>query len=326
MRNKKILVTGGAGFIGKKLVLSLFEEGNQIIIIDKNNNVGISDKNITIYNLNLSSSWDLSFLRDIDYVFHLAVAKDSAGEQACYDTNVKGTDNLIFWLKRKSPNITKFIYIGSLQSEGFDKKCPSSLYGKTKLLAEGIIRKNSEDIPYVIIRSPRVYGPGDKRGIFIIFKCMKKGFVPIIADIEKRKASLIYIDDIIEAMICAAESGVINKSYYISDGKIYSWKEIYENMALALNKKYEGLLKIRMPQKVIKISIPFIRMLGKVLNSSIEAQSLSALDSKDWTCSPDDFFKDMDWRPRYSLVEGMKNTVNWLLEEINEDTPDNPPI
>jgi nucleoside-diphosphate-sugar epimerase len=315
MRNKKVLVSGGAGFIGKRLVLRLLEEGNQVIVIDKNTDIGICNKNISIYNLDISLSPNLSFLKDIDYVFHLAAAKDSAGEQACYDTNVKGTDNLIFWLKRLSPNIIKFIYIGTLQSEGFDKKSPSSLYGKTKLLAEEIIRKNSEDIPYVVIRSPRVYGPRDKRGIFIIFKCMKKGFVPIISDIEKRKASLIYIDDIIEAMFCAAESAITNKCYYISDGNIYSWKEIYEIMALALNKKYEGLLKIRMPQKVIKISIPLIRMFGKILNSSIEAQSLSAIDSKDWTCSPGEFFKDMGWKPRYFLTEGMKNTVNWLLEE-----------
>ncbi len=316
----KILVTGGLGFIGKQLVQRLMKE-NQVIVIDKNTEKDkfkdkFMESNLLMYNLDLSQSPPLEFLRDIDYVFHLATAKDSAGEKVCYLTNVEGTINLLHWLAELSPNLKKFIYIGSLLSYGFgEKKKASSLYGKTKLLAEREIRRFGDRIPYIILRSCRVYGPGDKRGIYLIFKFIKKGFIPVVSKVEERFASLIYIDDIIEAMILAAQSNITNKVYSISDGNVYSWKEVYEAMALALDKEYKKLYKITIPQKLIIKVLPLLRNISKLLGASLEGQSLEELSSKYWTCDPSDFFEDTGFKPKIFLREGMQRTGEWLKNQ-----------
>jgi len=318
MENKKILVTGGKGFLGSRLVVRLSKENAQVIVVDKAV-FKTSLKNVTFYKLDISEMPPLPFLENIDYVFHLAAAKDSAGEKACYATNVKGTENILYWLGKLSPNLKKFVYIGSLLSEGFRNKGAASLYGKTKLLAEGVIENNPFGIPYLILRTARIYGPGDKRGFFSILKFMQKGIMPLVSNMEERFASLIYIDDAIDAMIISAESDIKNRIYYLSDGNMYAWQAIYEIMASSLGKDYNKLFKIVMPAKVIEVFSPFIRKIGKLINPSLEGHSLNELGSKQWVCDPSSFLRDTGFRPKHSLREGMKKTVEWFLNFIERN-------
>ncbi len=166
----RVLVTGGCGFIGTKLVPSLIMNGYKVISVDTQFFGNYLGKNKNLVNLKMNMR-DLNdkYFKNVDYVIHLAaISNDPAAlldSQITWETNVLNTYHLLELCKKN--NVKKFIFAssGSVYGVSKDKKVtentklvPISNYNKTKMIGEKIIESYKKDFDIVILRPGTVCG------------------------------------------------------------------------------------------------------------------------------------------------------------------------
>ncbi len=318
----KTLVTGGTGFTGTHLVQRLSREGHEVVVLSRNKEAkkGLPEKGVSLWVGDLREKDSLRGLpADLDYVFHCAAERDSAGERLCHATNVEGTRNLLSVILEQKVKLKKFIYVSSLGAAGFGKDRtpkteedppePVSFYGRTKLEAEQEVIRHREELPYIILRPCKIYGPGDKR-ILLHFKFVKYGLVPDLG-LTKRFMSLCYIDDFVEAALLAAKGDRVHEIYFVSDGNLYSWQTFYETIARALDKK---LRTIWVPEALMAAVTPLLRLVARSPQRliPIEPTTLNEIKSRCWSCDPSKFFGHFGFRPRVDIETGLKKTGEWF--------------
>lgn len=257
IENKKILVTGGAGFIGSNLALSLEERypQNQYFIIDdfsSGNFNNIIDFKGEVIAQDISKI-DLShyFSNGLDIIFHQAAITDTTitDQKEIIFKNVEGFRNVLgFALKSKAHLIyasSASIYGNSLRpmKEGEGEK-PLNLYGFSKLIIDNLVKKYLKDNLIIGLRYFNVYGPRELyKGkmasmIFQLYLQMKDGKRPRIFKYGEQKRDQVYIKDVIEANLLAIEakrSGIFN----IGTGKATTFNEIIKNLKEILNNNLE---------------------------------------------------------------------------------------
>ena len=175
--NKKVVVTGGAGFIGSHLVEALVNHNAQVIVLD-NLTTGTKENLSTIFNKITFIEGDirnsktcLQALQGTSIVFHLAaqvsVPESVKNPRFCFETNVSGTFNLLEAAQKN--NIKRFIFSSSCAVYGDQKKpckesltChPTSPYAWSKFFGEQLCQQYSETflLPTLCLRYFNVYGP-----------------------------------------------------------------------------------------------------------------------------------------------------------------------
>jgi UDP-glucose 4-epimerase len=288
----KILVTGGAGFLGKYIVKSLLSEEHEITVFDNFSNSSNQDLKI-LEKLNVKTiKGDITKIKDIDVatinqniVIHLA-AKISVSESVknpneTFDVNVKGTKNVL--LSCKKNHVKKVIVSSSAAVYGEIKSSkikltensetnPISPYGKSKLEMEKIVKEIclKHKINYVILRIFNIFGLGQSdeyAGVISKFlKNIKNDEQLKIFGDGTQTRDFVSVDDVITAI---KNSTSYNKSgiFNIASGNIITIKKLAETM-ISLSEKN---LKIKyLPQKIddIKFSQADISSAKREINYS----------------------------------------------------------
>jgi len=233
LRTKRILVTGGLGFIGSNLVISLVKLGAKVTIIDNLtpqqggnlfNIKPVANRVTTHFNDIRDIPAMTQLVQNQDYIFHLARQTDHIISQTDpfpdIDINIRGTTIILEACKRVNPKV-KFIYIGTRGQYGkamrlpVDENAPTNpkgMYEITNLAAEKIIGiyNDIHGIPAVMLRLTNTYGPRaqmkhDRSGIvnWFIRLILEGRPIPIFGD-GKLKRDFLYIDDAVEAIINCA--------------------------------------------------------------------------------------------------------------------------
>jgi UDP-glucose 4-epimerase len=207
----KILITGGAGFIGTSLIKKLPKE--KFIVCSKNNKTkNFDNKNIIYECVNIESDNFLDIVTNHkpDILIHMAAF---AGLKQCeenpsqaFTTNVYGTFNVV---RACSLNKIRLIFLSSREVYGqtvneIDEKHslkPTNVYGISKLLAEKIIlsEHKKSGLEYIILRLSNVFGPGGKSGINkIIQSAIQNNKIFLYGG--DQTINLIYIDNFIDIL------------------------------------------------------------------------------------------------------------------------------
>ncbi len=164
----KILVTGGSGFIGTNVILSLLEEGHHVLNLDSHKPRLKKILSITvpcnIENFSDLSSNVLGF--NPDYIIHLAARTDLAGKSlADYSANTVGVENLMEVLP-DLPNLKKVIITSSMLvcHTGYQPKnqfdyAPTTFYGQSKVETEKIVWAHQPPCDWAIVRPTSIWGP-----------------------------------------------------------------------------------------------------------------------------------------------------------------------
>jgi UDP-glucose 4-epimerase len=259
----RILVTGGAGFIGKHLVKFLIEKGYLVTIFDNFSN---SEKNSVAFHVNMGAKiieGDITKFEDVinainghDIVIHLA-AKISVEESIknpseTFHINVDGTKNVLVACEKT--HVKKLIVASSAAVYGESlpnvkltedsKVDPISPYGESKVMMEHEISKfiAKHNINCIILRFFNIYGIGQSPEYAgVITKFMKKITtnkpLEIFGD-GMQTRDFVSIKDVIDSIYDAIENGK-NGTYNIASGKTITIKELAEFMISLYGKDLE---------------------------------------------------------------------------------------
>ena len=299
---RKAVVTGGAGFIGSHLVDRLVESEWDILVIDNlySGKEEFINKKAHFIKQDIRSSEIENLIKRFNpsVLFHLAaqidvrISLNNPVEDA--DINVLGTLNLI----RTIMNIGDIKFIFSSTGGAIygnvnfaDEKTlplPISPYGVAKLACEGYIRSLSSDhFRYTNLRYGNVYGPrqdpnGEAGVVAILIGKMLKSEESVLYGYGKMVRDYVYVEDVVDANMLAIENGD-NNTINIGTGKPTTVNEIYENLSEILHRKIAPKRMEKRPGEIDSVS----------LNS-------------------DKAVKILGWKPKTSLRDGLRKTVEWF--------------
>lgn len=316
----KAFVTGGTGFIGSHLADYLIDDDawGTVKCLVRSDEKWLEGKSYKKISGDLDSIKTIErALEDTDVVFHLAAIVKAPSKKEFIHANVEATENLLRLAQRNG--VKKMVILSSLAAAGpsngeplreDDEMEPVSTYGKSKKQMEEMIHDLADnDMSITILRPPAVYGPREDQ-IFTLFKMMSKGIAPIVGDGENPKLSLLYVQDLVQAIVKAAkqsEKGV--NTYFVGGDRITNWNEIKDIVSTVLGKK-SITLKIK-PDWVKKIA-------GAVETTSALFGSYPVLNREKanemiltWTCSHDKAAKELSYKPEFTLEEGISRTLRW---------------
>jgi len=256
--NKRVLITGGAGFIGSQLARRLLKENAHVIILD-NFSVGKKENippDCEVIEGDVTDEKTLNKINDIDYVFHFGAPSSvilfNENPKLCIHTTICGFVNVLEWAKRAG--VRKVVYPSSgsvygntpLPQREDMQPHPTNLYGICKLTCELIAEKYSKDVPNVGLRIFAGYGPGEAHKekiasvVTLFLNSLLKNERPVIFGNGLQRRDFVYIDDIVAAILGSTENhiqGVIN----VGSGCSYSFNEVLDMLNSMLNKKIEPI-------------------------------------------------------------------------------------
>lgn len=302
----KILVTGGAGFIGSHLADKLIKKGHKVVVLD-NLSTG-SRKNLNpkakFHKADISDFKKIKpFFRGVDFVFHLAalarVPLSIKDPVKTSQVNIMGTVNVFrAGIEAKAKRI---IFASSSSVYGNQEKMPLkenmdcqpiSPYALQKLTGEKFAQLFSQiyKIPIVSLRYFNVYGPRlnfDSEYSLVIGKFLKQrkqGKPLTIFDDGEQSRGFCYVDDVVEANIKAIESKKIK------GGEIINIGNDKPNSINYLAKLIGGRVQYFLPR------------VGDIRNSQADLTLAKKL---------------LGWQPKISFEKGLEKTKEWFDKNYN---------
>lgn len=230
---ERVLVTGGAGFIGSHLVELLLDTGATVLVVDdfrcgkREHLADASDRgDVTIHQGDIRSSHDLQIIEDFapDTVFHMAalhfIPYCDAHPQEAFEVNVLGLDTVIRALRR-SP-LARFVFPSSGAIYGFadtprgeDSVAePKGTYGLSKWIGEQLVARLHADRPGVstaVARLFNTYGPRETNPHVIpeILAAIRNGEVVRLGNMWPRR-DLVFVTDTARGLLAAATANGFN--------------------------------------------------------------------------------------------------------------------
>jgi UDP-glucose 4-epimerase len=315
---KNILITGGLGFIGSSLAISLAKQGAHITIVDtmtpnQGGNVFNIDPikgSVAVDYSDIRDTFAINQLvKDKEYIFHLARQTDHilslTDPFPDIDINVRGTAILLEACKKYNPT-ARFIYAGTRGQYGKAVKLPVSetaptnprgIYEVTNLTAEKMVQVYNDvhGIRSVMLRLTNIYGPRSQMkhnhyGVvnWFIRLAMEGKTIPVYGD-GKLKRDFLYIDDAVDAILrCASRKQCFGE--IINIGK--DTPETFLDLA----------------QKIVQIT-----KMGKWEYAPFSKER-AAQEPGDFTSDISKIKRLTGWMPTISLVEGLKKTVGFYKQ------------
>lgn len=307
----KILVTGGAGFIGTNFIRYWLRKHPtcEIAVLDKltyagrrENLEGVLERISFIQGDICDRTAVLQAMKGCDQVFHFAaeshVDRSILDADAFMKTNIAGTYTLLEAAKEES--IDRFIHIstdevyGSTRKRSFsegDPLAPSSPYSATKAGSDllALAYYTTHDIPVVVTRSSNNFGPyqyPEKLIPLMIINVLENKPLPVYGD-GKNVRDWLYVEDNCAGIDAVACKGICGEVYNIAAHNELENIEIIQRILKMLDKS-ESL-------------ITFVRdRPGHDRRYSLNTQKI----------------EDLGWEPVVSFEEGLQNTVQWYCDNI----------
>jgi nucleoside-diphosphate-sugar epimerase len=313
-----VLITGATGFIGKHLTAALSEIHSVRCLVRKTSDVKeLRDLNVDLVYGDLLEKNSLAPALDkIDLVYHLAGEVYSRKKEDYYRGNVLATQNLLEACEGKGAK--RIIFLSSigvykpapqetLLTE--ESEClPITWYGRTKLNAEGLIKKCK--IPWVIVRAPIIYGPHQPSVVNRIFlDAFNKRKIYVVGKGENPR-SLCFIGNLVDGLLLLASKPDTNgKTYILSDNSPYTFDEIITTISVAIGQKIKVA---HLPSILAAISWQLYNLMGTLFNLYfIELYAIKTMQLN-WGCDITKVKKEIGYNPKVTLEMGIKSTMDWI--------------
>jgi nucleoside-diphosphate-sugar epimerase len=322
---KKILITGASGFIGNFLIEEGIKRKYEVYaaIRSSSNIEHLKNKAINFIEIDFANKEDLNSkiasAPKFNYIIHNAGITKSLRKKNFFEINYHYTKNFIEAISFSNHCPLKFLYISSLSASGpgeddlsvpisiSDISAPITNYGLSKLSSEKYIA-GQQDMPYIIVRPTAVYGPGDK-DFFNMVKFINHHMDLMIGS-HKQALSFIYVKDLTRSIYDLLESHVSNKKYFITDGNIYNKTAMSDLIADIMKKKINRVyIPVVIAKTIAVITETLSRIKGKA--SVLNLEKIKEFSASNWNCDISSLIKDINFKPDYSLRQGLKETIEW---------------
>jgi dihydroflavonol-4-reductase len=318
----KTLVTGSNGFIGSFLVERLLEKEYQVFCLVRKTSDLRWIRQLDVHFITgelVQPSTLMDAVQDKDVVFHLAGVTKAKDYEGYMRGNYQATVNLLEAMEQYGKKDQKLVFVSSQAAGGPARGSvpmsedqtpqPISSYGKAKLRAEEAVLRFAASHPATIIRPPAVYGPRDK-DVLVMFRYVQKGLLPVLGSGQQR-LSIVHVDDLVEGVILAAEKKAANsRLYYMSGDGEFTWLEIGQVIARALDKR---CFILRLPSWLLSTASFFGVAFSRLGNKPplLNKDKVKEFKQGSWLCSNRLAKSELGFSPRIDLDEGMRSTAAW---------------
>jgi nucleoside-diphosphate-sugar epimerase len=316
MKGKRVLVTGGSGFIGSQLVKSLLQRGAKVAVTSRYGNV--------VKNIRLADCWScidvieadlrnrgaLQAIRSFEpqVVFHLAayehVGQSFGQVEECFDVNAKGTANLFDVCE----GVPKFVYIATSEVYGLQETVPFvetmdpkplSPYAITKYAAELYCQMKQRigcGTSIVLLRPFNAFGPYQSTRAIIpelILKCLRGE--PIRTTPGEQTREFNFVTNLTDGMLLAAEH----------PEKIDGPMNLAGGQEVAIRDLVHKVVEFTQSRSHLEIgALPYRpNEIWRMRGDATRARQL------------------LGWQPRVSFDEGLKTTVEWFRDQLARGNP-----
>lgn len=323
----KILVTGGAGFIGSAVVRLAVARGHEVVNLDAltyaaclENVASVAGSNL--YSFEQADIRDRARLDEVfalhcpDAVMHLAaeshVDRSIDGPGDFILTNINGTYNMLeaaraYWARQGKPDGFRFHHIstdevfGSLGAEGqFTEDTPydpRSPYSASKAASDHLVRAWAETygLPVVLTNCSNNYGPyhfPEKLIPVVILNALAGKPIPVYGRGENVRDWL-YVEDHADALLLVLEKGALGRSYNIGGEN--------ERRNIDLVKTICGILDAKRPKP------------GSYADQITYVTDRPGHDAR-YAIDPSRIREELGWRPSVTVEQGLERTVQWYLD------------
>jgi UDP-glucose 4-epimerase len=301
---KKILITGGAGFIGSHLVDKLINENYKVIIVDnlstgKKENINLKAK---FYKLDILNPkiFEVFKKEKPEIVFHLAAQVNvrKSVEDPINDAKINILASLNILEACRKFNVKKIIFSSSGGAIYGETKIiptpenylpnPESPYGIAKLIVEKYLDfyKKVYGLDYIVLRFANVYGPrqdpkGEAGVVSIFIEKIFKGERPVIFGSGKQTRDFIYVDDIVSALIKSISYKGKETIFNVGTGIETSVNQLFKLISKILGAKTKPIYASPKP--------------GELKRNCLNISKIK---------------KELKWQPKYNLEKGFKETIS----------------
>src|SRR3989338_4616731 len=332
----KILITGGAGFIGSYLGIYLVQKKHDVVFLynlsfgylENLSSQNFSEQKLHFIKMDIRDAQVNRVLKDTDVVIHLAgissLPECQRNPADAYAVNVSGTLNI---LEAARYNNVKRVIFSSTSAIYENEKVfplrettlcqPTLMYSLSKKHAEEVCRSYQKlyGMDIVILRFFNTYGPHmDFRRpnpplISYIIQCLLNKETPILHSDGQQARDIIYVDDVIALCEMAlTNKKVKNQIFNVGSGKTYTIQEIYNAVA-----KTFGLTDIKPIYRTSKLLWDKYPQLFEG-EYSFQAKFLEKEVNKYTLASIAKAQKFLGWKPKVSLEEGLRKTIEFAMK------------
>lgn len=261
-------------------------------------------------------------------LFHTAGIIHPRRVKDLYDVNVSGTRNLLS--AAVGASVRRVVVASSNSPFGFNRSKervfdesspynPYMNYGRSKLQMELLVKEMDEagKIETVIVRPPWFYGPHQPPRQVLFFSMIRSGKMPIVGSGDNLR-SLAYTDNLCEGLLLAGfVENARGEIYWIADARPYSMNEIVDTVERLMEQEFKFTVahkRLRLPSIVSEVAMAAdvaLQSLG-LYNQKIHV--LSEMN-KTIACSIAKAEKDLGYRPKIALEEGMRRSLAWCIEK-----------
>jgi nucleoside-diphosphate-sugar epimerase len=314
MKNRRVLVTGGSGFIGSHLVHRLLAGGAEVSVMVRYGNVMKNErlrdcwKDILVVEADLRNRGALEAglgKSPPEVVFHLAaynhVGQSFVQVEECFDVNAKGTANLL----DACAGAEKFIYMSTSEVYGHQTEvpfvetmCPQPIspYAITKYAGELYCQMKQRiggEASVVVLRPFNTFGPYQSGKAIIpelIVDCLRGKTIQVTKGEQTREFN--YVDNIVDGLLLAASSGKLDGVMNLAGGEEITIRDLVTKIAELTGTR-----------------------------SQIEIGALPYRPTEIWRMFADSSRARaaIGWEPRIRLEEGLKRTIEWFREYYRDE-------
>lgn len=313
----RVFVTGGGGFVGRRVVAGLLARGDTVVaaVRDPDRASDLRTAGATMIADDLSDTARLAdHLQGADAAIHIAgmyrVGIPASERAAMWDANVGTTTRILE--AAEAARVPRIVYIstvnvfgntrGAVVDETYRRDLAAgflSWYDETKYRAHEKAEQSAlAGAPVVIVMPSQVYGPGDHSGFGEQMRLANEGRLPYRA-LDGVGVGLVHVDDLAEGIISALDHGRVGESYVLSGPRT----TLGEAVTLAAGLAGRRPPRLRLPNGLLRLMAP----VGGLIGQPNLREVISASDGVTYWASSAKAERELAFRPR--LIEtGLRDT------------------
>ncbi|WP_439589613.1 UDP-glucose 4-epimerase family protein [Hydrogenophaga sp.] len=316
MSTRRILLTGGTGWVGGALLKALRERRHDTLAGVRAASAHADAQSVLMGSIDETFLWPKE-LDDREVVVHLAarvhVMKETTSDplQAFRAVNTSGTLRLARLAAQAG--VQRFVFVSSIKVNGestppgvpfgpVEAAAPSDPYGRSKWEAEQGLRELAMEtgMEIVIVRPPLVYGPGVKANFHSLMRAVCRGIPLPLASVTGNRRSLVALDNLVDLLItCVEHPAAANETFLAGDGEDLSTAGLLRRLGIAAGR----------PARLYPVPTKLIETGAALLGKRDIAQRLLGSLQVDITHTRE----TLGWTPPISVDEGLRRAVAGMV-------------